>query len=294
MGGSFYNQSRSFAAARGYQEKSREEIFSKNLHPSMDPKSIRLRESRDSENHPNSVPIIIGLDVTGSMGRIPENIIKEGLPKMISTIMELGISDPQILFLAIGDDRRDRAPLQVGQFESGDEEMNLWLSRVWLESGGGGNGGESYALAWYFAARHTVHDAFEKRNQKGFLFTIGDENVHEVMSANSVNSIMNLSYAESFHAQDLFKEASKTYNVFHINCRDGSYGSDPENQWRDIIGEGLLPVNSYRNITSLIAQTVVSMVPKNVVPTKTVEAYTPVNEPTNPQIVDDSNNKITL
>lgn len=292
MGYRQYDQTRSFIAAADYQTKSAREIFSKTMHDSMDPEQAHLRESRDSDLHPNSVPIIVGLDVTGSMGRIPENLIKEGLPKMISKIMELGIKSPQVLFLAIGDDRRDRSPLQVGQFESGDEEMNLWLERVWLESGGGGNGGESYSLAWYFAAKHTVHDAFEKRGQKGFIFTIGDEKVHESITASSMNAIMGTKYHETFFAEDLYKEASKRYHIFHINCRDGAYGDEPEYQWKRIIGEGLLHVNSYTEIATLIGKTVADIAKVPVIPGTAFKAGH--IDPITPQSVDENEEKITL
>lgn len=47
------------------------------------------------------------------------------------------IPDPQVLFSAIGDAHTDCAPLQIGQFESG-LEMDDWLTKIYLESGGGG------------------------------------------------------------------------------------------------------------------------------------------------------------
>ena len=56
----------------------------------------------------------------------------------------------------------DSAPLQVGQFESSDELLDKWLTNIYFEAGGGGNGGESYALAWYFAALKTATDSMEK------------------------------------------------------------------------------------------------------------------------------------
>lgn len=43
--------------------------------------SVGVRECRDSEEHPETTPIIIALDVTGSMGRIPHDLVKNQLPK---------------------------------------------------------------------------------------------------------------------------------------------------------------------------------------------------------------------
>jgi hypothetical protein len=111
------------------------------IHESMIPSKALFHESRDSQNHPNSIPIMIGLDETGSMGDTPIDMVKDGLPTMISKIIQSGIPDPQILFLGIGDHECDKAPLQVGQFESGDEELDLWLTRTWNERGGGANPG---------------------------------------------------------------------------------------------------------------------------------------------------------
>lgn len=65
-------------------------------------------------------------------------------------------------------------PLQIGQFES-DNRVDDTLDNIYLEGYGGGNGGESQALVWYYMANHTVTDAWEKRNKKGYLFLIGDE-----------------------------------------------------------------------------------------------------------------------
>lgn len=60
-----------------------------------------------------------------------------------------------------------------GGFESSTIAINQCLSRIYLE--GRGNNGESYLLPWIIAGNHTSIDSYEKRNQKGFLFTVGDE-----------------------------------------------------------------------------------------------------------------------
>ncbi len=76
----------------GYASKSASEIFTQNAlrmaHESMNPNGVVFREARDSEVHPNTVPIILGLDVTGSMGHIPHELIKEGLPKLMGGIIQ--------------------------------------------------------------------------------------------------------------------------------------------------------------------------------------------------------------
>ena len=145
----------------------REQIFkNSNIFESFDPSRIAIRESRDSEQNPESTPIIIGLDVTGSMGIIAEVMAKEGLGTLVKGILDREpVVDPHILIMGIGD-QTDRAPLQATQFES-DIRIAEQLSNIWLEGAGGGNGSEAYDLPWYFAAHKTSIDSFEKRGKKG-------------------------------------------------------------------------------------------------------------------------------
>ncbi len=84
------------------------------------------------------------------------------------------VEHPQIMMGAYGDHQTDRVPLQVSQFES-DNRIDDALDNLFLEGYGGGNGGESQWLAWYYLAAHTATDAWEKRDKKGYAFFIGDE-----------------------------------------------------------------------------------------------------------------------
>src|SRR5438874_5662822 len=107
------------------------------IHQTLDPFHMRLRESRDSDEHPNSNAIIISLDVTGSMGKVVRGIHAD-LPRLHELLLGQNyIPHPQILFAAVGDATCDRVPVQVGQFES-DNRMDQNLENMILEGGGGG------------------------------------------------------------------------------------------------------------------------------------------------------------
>src|ERR1700690_3760507 len=122
------------AASMGFHTKPTSEIFKeKTINTAMNPSGVKIRESRDSKEHPNSLAIILALDVTGSMGSIPHHLVKDGLPSVMEDIIKAGIKDPQVLFLGIGDHECDNFPLQVSQFESSDELLDKWLTTIYLE-----------------------------------------------------------------------------------------------------------------------------------------------------------------
>src|SRR3954467_14441050 len=150
-------------------------------HQTLDPQGLGIRESRDSEEHPESNAIIISLDVTGSMGKVVRGIHGD-LPRLHEMLLgHRYIPHPQIMFAAVGDATCDRVPLQVGQFES-DNRMDQNLENMVLEGGGGGQKTESYELMLYVAARHTAADCWEQRKHKGYLFIIGDEMAYPAVS----------------------------------------------------------------------------------------------------------------
>lgn len=260
MGGTSFSSSAYSDLSRSYATKSRSAIFSNNnLSPDMDPKGVAFRECRDSDNHPNSFPIIIALDETGSMGSIPENLIKNKLGKLMEILIDNGVSDASICFVGIGDHLSDKYPLQIGQFESGTKELNKWLTSIVLEGCGGGQDMESYQLAWLFAARHTSTDSFEKRGIKGFIFTIGDEYVHPTLESDFLRDYMGYKQPSDTNTEDLFEEARKTYNVFHIHCNHYGYTSTITDKWKKLIGgEHLIEIaeGETDSIAEVIASTV--------------------------------------
>ena len=245
MGGGSYSYNTSVASAEAvYKSMDRNELLrSTSLKPQMDIKN-KVRECVDSEEHPNAFPIIIGLDVTGSMGRIPYELITNTLPQIMKKIMDEGVKDPQVCFLGIGDSRSDNAPLQVGQFESSDELMEKWLKLVYLEGHGGGNGGEDYGLAWYFAARHTSVDSFKKHGRKGVIITIGDEPVHMTISRNSIKELFGSAEAD-VNVASILEEVKSEWDVYHINVPDYSGGKAiTKNCWNKLLNDKVLHIES--------------------------------------------------
>ena len=203
----------------GISEKSTaSQIFRKvEMEEKFNPLFVNAREAMDSEDHPNSTPIIIGLDVTGSMGYLSEEIAKNSLHEtMMKLYSTKPVDDPQLLFAAVGD-VSDRAPLQVTQFES-DIRIAEQLLELWLE-GRGGDSPEDFELLWYFAAKHTKIDSFEKRGKKGFLFTIGDADCHPEVRGTDIASIFG-DDPERFSSRKLAEVAGEKYEIFHINLSD--------------------------------------------------------------------------
>jgi hypothetical protein len=260
-GGSYSSTSRAVRSADlGYASKTSAELFSKQINNAMTPHGVVVRESRDSDEHPNSLAIIIALDVTGSMGTVPHHLVKEGLPKIMQSILDSGFPDPQVMFLAIGDHEWDQWPLQVSQFESSDELLDKWLTSVYLEGGGGGNAGESYALAWYFAAKHTSIDCMEKRGIKGLLFTIGDEpNLKEYPDSALLHIMGNGQYSKLSSDKDLYEAAKENYDVYHIHISETAAGSkrDTVNGWKELLIDNLIKVDSHKEVADAIAKTVI-------------------------------------
>jgi hypothetical protein len=263
-GGSYSHSSRSVRSeSLGYMDMSRgvQETFKqRSIHNQMSAVGV-MRESRDSDEHPNSVPVIIGLDVTGSMGTIPRMFIADGLPTMMSGIFNAGIADPQLLIMAIGDHYKDNSALQVGQFESSDELIDKWLELIHVEGGGGGNDGESYSLAWAFGAYQTVLDSWIKRQQKGFIFTIGDEPIHPLVESAAMSRLTgNGDIDGGIHK--LLEAARKTYHVYHLHVSETMTGRSPRVQGRirEIMGENMIIVDDFHHIPEIIARTVASVV----------------------------------
>lgn len=220
------------------------------------PTKFNFRESCDSAEHPNSTPIIIGLDVTGSMGGIITNVAKK-LNEMVTEIYKRNpVSDPQICFNAIGDGITDYVPLQCTQFES-DIRIAEQLTDLWFEGHGGGNGFESYPLTWWFAANKTKIDCYNKHGKKGFIFTMGDDGMPHKLTRSEIKKVFDVDPEVDISTEDLLDQVNRQYEVFHLMLMEGTTINRPRDKYKvdymqSLLGERAIPVSDYTKIPEII------------------------------------------
>jgi hypothetical protein len=247
-------------AASSVHGRSRSELFgARGMKDAYDPAKITLRESRDSAENPEATPIIIGVDVTGSMGVLAEELVVRGLNETFTDLIDRKpVPDPHVMAMAIGDAYFDRAPLQATQFEA-DLRIVEQLRELWLEGGGGGNRGESYCLSHAFAGLKTVHDAHEKRGKRGFLFTVGDEPVLDGVERDQLGRVLGVEARRGITGREAVRLASEAYEVFHIIV-DGSYArrhmDEVRASWEAILPERVI----YLPDPAKLAETIVATI----------------------------------
>jgi len=239
---------------------SRAELFGAcGMDPALDPSRIAFRESRDSEECPEATPIIIGVDVTRSMGVLAEQLVVRGLNETFAALLDRKpVSDPHVMAMAIGDAYCDRAPLQVTRFEA-DLRIAEQLGQLWLEGGGGGNHGESYSLAHVFAGMRTSHDARERRGRKGFLFTLGDEPVLDGVEVDQLARVLAIGARRGVSSREAVRLASLNYELFHIIV-DGSYAAHNmarvRQSWEAILPERVIHLPDPARLADAIVDTI--------------------------------------
>lgn len=234
------------------------------VHDSLDPKRVagkssalagqNIRECRDSDAHPTSNGVAVLFDVTGSMKRVPDTVQKNLVTLMGLLLRKSYISDPAILVGAIGDAYVDRVPAQYGQFESGIEIEND-LTNLYLEGGGGGQQTESYELAFYFLARKTALDCFEKRGKKGYAFIIGDEMAYRSVNRKQVKEIFGDDLQEDIPLAEITREVQEKYDLYFILPNMTSYFNDPkiESFWKELLGQNFIKLEDPNGVSELIA-----------------------------------------
>lgn len=198
-----------------------QEMFKqRRIAPELDPMNV-IRECCDSEEHPNTKPVILALDVTGSMGGASVKVAKE--LNVIMTELYGKVKDVEFLIMGIGDLAYDSAPIQASQFES-DIRIAEQLDKIYFEGGGGGNSYESYTAAWYFGLNHCKLDCWN-RGKKGIIITLGDEPLNPYLPMEPLALSTGNKIQDDVESDELYKEVTQKYDVYHlaVDDRETSY-----------------------------------------------------------------------
>lgn len=259
MGGGSYSYISSSSRTASRATMDSVEIFTqRKMDEQMNIKG-KIRECCETEEHPETFPIIIGLDVTGSMGHVPTHLIKSDFPEVMKKILDAGIPCPQVCFCAFGD-ALDSTPIQVGQFEANDELMEKWLTLTYLEGGGRGNGHEDPELIWYFAAHHTACDAF-KRGKKGLIITVSDEAIPSYLRKEDIAKNFGDYVGENLDVSVLLEQVKENWEVYHINLEDyiGKTQSTKAS-WDKLLGDHVKHVpDNDTNVSTMIADIAITV-----------------------------------
>lgn len=254
---SYYESRSEIGRARSVQEVCRET----SMLDLYNPAKMKLpREARDSALSPRSRGIILAEDVTGSMGSYILDLIQNQFPKLIREIYKISSYNPHIMFMGVGDaEAGDRAPLQATQFET-DLRMLEQLQQIWIEGRGGGNRFESYILPWYFAATCTSMDCYEKRGEKGFLFTFGDEEPTPYMQKHDLQRVfgnredVKLPQQSKIYFDDCLEMASEKFYCYHILLHGNGYYYyyDSHNKWKEKMGGHACDLSDHEYVAELV------------------------------------------
>lgn len=238
---------------------SAQEMFKqRRIAPELDPKNV-IRECCDSEEHPNTRPVILALDVTGSMGGASVKVAKE--LNVIMTELYEKVQDVEFMIMGIGDLSYDDAPIQASQFES-DIRIAEQLDKIYFEGGGGGNSYESYTAAWYFGLNHCKLDCW-KRGKKGIIITIGDEPLNPYLPMSQLTLSTRNKIQDDVETDELYKEVIQKYDVYHLAVEDREtsywrYADRIKSSFGKYLDENHLKVVNMDNLANAIVDIVVN------------------------------------
>lgn len=194
-----------------------ETFKNRSLSDKLNPLNV-IRECCDSSEHPCTIPVILALDVTGSMGSASVRVAEK--LNTIMTSLYNDVADVQFMIMGIGDLASDKAPIQVSQFES-DIRIAEQLDEVYFEGNGGSNGYESYTAAWYFGLYHTALDCW-RRGKKGIIITMGDEPLNPYLPKERLSNVTGDNVQCDINTKDIFPQVQEKFDVYHLTISDRS------------------------------------------------------------------------
>ena len=188
----------------------------------------QLTDARKRITSSSKNPLVVAVDVTGSMQRWPFEIF-DRLPLLYNTLSQYR-PDLEISFCAIGDAACDRWPLQTTDFSKGFD-LERYLKALYGE-GGGGDEPESYGLFAHWLNEHvTVPNA-----ERPFLIVFGDATMHPTVPAGQIRHVMGDDVAQDVDSIAAWNRAARNWNTWFLRRPGGRQGDAVEKQWGTAIG----------------------------------------------------------
>jgi hypothetical protein len=225
--------------------------------------TAKLSSSRlDSSMLPNGkiiksdakTPIIIVLDVTGSNINFAK-LVYDKFPMFYGELEQKGyLEDFDISMCAVGDMASscgeldgDDYPIQISDFAKGIE-IDSWIEKIVLESGGGPGKMESYELM----AHYLINNTEFKSDSKPMLFFIADEKPYPKVKPAQAEKI-GLPIQDAY---DPFPQLNEKFgdNVYvMLNKYGGSFDEDITNAWkRSLPNQHVIRIPEEKAIVDLI------------------------------------------
>lgn len=194
----------------------------------VDPKGKNI--SSESEN-----PIVIAVDVTGSMQTWPAEIF-DRLPLLYQTLSKYR-PDVEFSFSAIGDAISDQWPVQVGDFGKGPTLDDV-LKAIYAEGGGGPGIRESYELWAYFMNEH----AKTPKAKSPFMIIMGDEKFYDTINPEQVKKYLG-DKIQVTDAKQVWQSLSQKFDIYLLRKSYAPYDKEICSQWTEAIGQQkIIPV----------------------------------------------------
>jgi hypothetical protein len=190
----------------------------------------KIIDPKKSISTQSTNPLIVAIDVTGSMASWPFEIF-DRLPLLFNTLSQYR-PDVEICFAAIGDGNVDKWPLQVTTFASGFDLEQL-LGSLYGE-GGGGDAPESYGL---FARWVNTHVQIPNAQEVPFLIVFGDISMHPKIAANQIEHYLGDKVKGDVDSLTEWNTLTQKWNTWFLRRPGGKRGDQVDKQWGKAIGE---------------------------------------------------------
>ncbi|AJF62056.1 TPA: hypothetical protein HA239_05655 [Candidatus Woesearchaeota archaeon] len=198
--------------------------------------NMKMVDPKDKEIESYSAnPILVGVDVTGSMASWPGEIF-DRLPLFATTLAQYR-DDAEFCFAAIGDATCDSYPLQVNKFGKGID-LEDHIKALGAEGGGGGQIKESYELFGYYM----LNNVKTPNALSPFLFILGDEMFYPAVNPDQVEHYIGSTLQSGIDSLGLWAALSQKYNMFFLQKPYGHGGeasvdAEVRKAWEKALGK---------------------------------------------------------